>query len=58
MSEIGVRQNTMLGHDDHETGTKNRTLTNSDSELTYTLGMVKKSIQAIESLNSDIQARS
>ena len=48
----------MLGQDDHETDTKNRTLTNSDSELTNPLGMVKKPIQAFESLNSDNRARS
>ena len=47
----------MLGQDDHEKDTKNRTLTNSDSELTKPLGMVKKPIQAFESLNSDIRAR-
>ena len=49
---------TMLGQDDHEKDTKNRTLTNSDSELTKPLEMVKKTIQAIESLNSDIRVRS
>ena len=48
----------MLGQDDHETDTKNRTLTNSDSELTNPLGIVKKPIHAFESHNSDIRARS
>ena len=48
----------MLGQDDHETDTKNRTLTNSNSELTNPLGMVKKRIQDFESLNSDIRVRS
>ena len=48
----------MLGQDDHETDTKNRTLTNSDSELTNPLEMVKKPIQAFESLNSDVRATS
>ena len=48
----------MLGQDDHETETKNRTLTNLDSKLTNALEMVKKPIQAFESLNSDIRARS
>ena len=48
---------TMLGQDDHETDTKNRTLTNSDSERTNPLEVVKKPIQAFESLNSDIRAR-
>ena len=46
----------MLGQDNHEKDTK--TLTNSDSELTNALEMVKKPIQAFESLNSDIRARS
>ena len=49
---------TMLGQDDHETDTKNRTLTNSDYELMNPLEMVKKPIRAFESLNSDIRARS
>ena len=48
----------MLGQDDHETDTKNRTLTNSNSDLTNPLGMVKKRIQGFESLNSDIRVRS
>ena len=48
----------MLGQDEHETDMKNRTLTNIASELTNPLVMVKKEIQAFESLNSDIRARS
>ena len=47
----------MLGQDDHEIDTKNRILTNSDYELQNPLGMVKKPIQAFESLNSYIRAR-
>ena len=49
---------TMLGQDEHETDTKNRTSTNSVSELTNPLKMVKKTIQAFELLNSDVRARS
>ena len=41
-----------------ETDAKNRTLRNSDSELTNSLEMVKKTIQALESLNSDVRAKS
>ena len=48
----------MLGQDEHETYTKNWTSTNSASELTNPLEMVKKPIQAFESLNSDFRARS
>ena len=48
----------MLGQDEHETDTKNRTSTNSASELTKPLILVKKPIQAFESLNSDVRARS
>ena len=48
---------TMLGQDNHETDTKNRTLMNSDSELTNPLEIVKKPIQAFELLNFDIRAR-
>ena len=47
----------MLDQDDHETDTKNWTLTNSDSERKNPLEMVKKPIQAFESLNSDIRPR-
>ena len=48
----------MLGQDEHETDTKNRTSTNSASELTNPLEMVKKAIQALELLNSDVRDRS
>ena len=44
--------------DEQETDTKNRTSRNSDSELTNPLEMVKKTIQALQSLNSDVRARS
>ena len=50
-------QITILGLDDHETDAKNRTSRNSTSELTYTLEMVKKTCQALESVNYDIRAR-
>ena len=49
---------TMLGQDEHETDTKNRTSTNSASEITNPLEMVNKPIQAFESLNSKVRARS
>ena len=49
---------TILGLDEHETDAKNRTSTNSSSELTNPFEMVKKTSQAFESLNSDIRARS
>ena len=48
----------MLGQDEHETDKKNRTSTNSASELLNTLEMLKKTWQALESLNSDVQDRS
>ena len=48
----------MLGQDDSETDTKNWTSRNSDSELMKPLKMVIKPIQAFESLNSDVRARS
>ena len=48
----------MLGQDVQDTYTKNRTSTNSASELPNPLEMVKKTIQAFESLNYDIRARS
>ena len=51
-------QITILGLDEHETDAKNRTSKNSDSELTNPLEMVKKTIQAFESLNYDVRARS
>ena len=45
----------MLGQDAYETDAKNRTLMNSASELTNPLEMVKKTCQALESLNSHVQ---
>ena len=45
-------QITILVLDEHETDTKNRTLTNSASELTKLLEMVKKTCHFLESLNS------
>ena len=48
----------MQGQDEHETDTKNRTSTNSASELMNPLEMVKKPIQAFESLNFDVRAKS
>ena len=48
----------MLGQDEHETDTKNRTSTNSTSELTNPLEMVKKTCQAMESLNYDVRDKS
>ena len=49
-------QITILGQDEHETNAKNRTLTNSASELTNPLEMVKETCNSMESLNSDFQA--
>ena len=48
-------QITRLGQDEHEKDTKNRTSTNSASELLNILEMVRKTCQALESLNSDVQ---
>ena len=48
----------MLRQVEQETDTKNRTSTTSASELTNPLEMVKKTIQAFESLSSNIRARS
>ena len=48
----------MLGQDEQETDTKNRTSTNSASKLMNPLEMKKKTILAFESLNSDVRARS
>ena len=42
---------------DYETDTKNWTSTNSVSELTNALDIVKKTIQAFESINYDVRAR-
>ena len=49
---------TILGQDEEETDTKNWTSSKSASELTNPLENGKKSIQAFESLNSDVRARS
>ena len=51
-------QITILSLDEHETDAKKRTSRNSDSELTNPLEMVKKTIQAVKSLNYDVRARS
>ena len=59
MSELGARAKiTILGLDEQETDAKNWTSTNSASELTNPLEMVKKTCEAFESLNSDIRTRS
>ena len=47
-----------MGQDEHETDKENRTSTNSTSDLTNPLEMVKKTFQALEFLNSDVRARS
>ena len=46
-----------MGQDEHETDAKNRTLTNSASELTNPFEMVKKTCQSWEMLNYDVRAR-
>ena len=51
-------QITILGLDEHETDAKNRISRNSASELTNPLEMVKKTCEALESLNYDVRARS
>ena len=57
MFELGfLAQITILGQDKKEIDLKNRTVTNSVSELTNPLEMIK-TIQAFESLNSDVRAR-
>ena len=48
----------MLGQDEQEIDTENQTSTNSDSEHTNWLEMVKKKLQAFESLNYDVRATS
>ena len=48
----------MLGQDENEKDTKSWTSTNSASKLTNLFGNGKKPIQAFESLNSDVPARS
>ena len=52
-----LAQITNLVLDEHERDAKNRTLTNSASELTNPLEMVKKAWQSLESLNYDVRAR-
>ena len=52
-----LAQITILGQDEHETDAKNQTLTNSTSELTNPLEIVKKTCHSLESLNSDFRAR-
>ena len=49
---------TILGQDEEETDAENWTSRNSASELTNPLENCKKIIQAFESLNSDVRARS
>ena len=51
-------QITILGTDEQLTDTKKLTARNSASELTSPLEMVKKTCQALESLNYDVRARS
>ena len=51
-------RDTILGQDEQETDAKNWTSTNLVSQLTNPLEEVKKTFQAFESLNSDVQARS
>ena len=46
-----------MGQDEQETDAKNRTLTNSTSELTKPLEIVKKTFHAFESISSDVRAR-
>ena len=48
----------ILGEDEQETDAKNRTSTNLSSQLTNPLEIVKKTFQALESLNYDVRARS
>ena len=50
-------QITILVPKDHETDAKNRTLTNSTSERTNPLEMVKKTCQSLQSHNYDVRAR-
>ena len=47
----------MLDQDEHETDTKNRHSTNSSSEITNPLEMVKKTCQTLELLNPDVRDR-
>ena len=46
-----------MGQVENETDTKNRTSTNSASELTNPLELGKNTYQALESLNSDVRDR-
>ena len=48
----------ILGLDEHKTNAKNQTSRNLASELTNPLEMVKKTCQALKSLNSNVLARS
>ena len=59
MPVFGIAQSqiTILVPAQHETDAKNRTLTNSASELTNPLEMVKRTCHSLESLNSDFRAR-
>ena len=60
MSELGVRsQITMLGQDEHETDTKNRTSTNSALELSNPLEMVKNQFRLLNRsiLMSELRVR-
>ena len=50
-------QITVLVLDVQETDAKNRTSTNSASDLTNPLEIVKKTFQAFESINSDVRAK-
>ena len=49
---------TILCLKEEDTDAKNWAATNSASELTNHLEMVNKTIQAFESLNSDVRAKS
>ena len=48
----------ILGLDEHETDLKNQTSRNSASELMNSSEMVKKTCQALESLNYVVRPRS
>ena len=54
----GQAQITILGPNEQETDAKNRTSRNSAFDLTNPLEMVKKTCQALESVNDDVRARS
>ena len=56
-SELGFRSKLRFwAQDENEIDAKNRNITNSTSELTNPLEMVK-TFQAFESINSDVRAR-